>query len=106
MDVGILRWLSHRLETTPETDLDLDTLAAESGYSKRHLLRPYRASTGRSPHQYILDLRMEKARRLMLSPTLSLIDIATECGFASQAHFTHAFRQRLGVPPSDYRRRL
>jgi AraC family transcriptional regulator len=98
--------LSDRLETTPETDLDLDTLAAESDSSKRHLLRSYRASTGRSPHPYILELRMEKARRLMLLPTLSLIDLAMECGFASQAHFTHAFRQRLGLPPSDYRRGL
>jgi AraC family transcriptional regulator len=106
MDVGTLRRLSDRLETTPETDLDLDTLAAESGCSKRHLMRSYRASTGRSPHQYILDLRMEKARRLMLSPSLNLIDIAMECGFASQAHFTHAFRQRLGVPPSAFRGRL
>jgi AraC family transcriptional regulator len=106
IDIGTLRRLSDRLETTPERDLDLNTLAAETGCSKRHLLRSFRASTGRSPHQYILDLRMEKARRLMLSPALSLIDIAMECGFASQAHFTYAFRRRLGVPPSDYRRRL
>jgi AraC family transcriptional regulator len=106
MDVDTLRRLSDRLETTPGRDLDLNTLAAEIGYSKRHLLRSFRASTGRSPHQYILDLRMERARRLMLSPALSLIDIAMECGFASQAHFTYAFRQRLGVRPSDYRRRL
>ena len=98
--------LSDRLEAATETGLDLDTLAAESGCSQRQLLRSFRAGSGRSPHQYILDLRIEKARRLMLTPRLSLMDIALECGFASQAHFTYAFRQRQGLPPSDFRRRL
>jgi AraC family transcriptional regulator len=106
LDADTLRRLSDRVETTPETDLDLETLAAESGCSKRHLLRSFRTKSGRSPHQYILDLRIEKARRLMLRPALSLIDIALECGFPSHAHFTHVFRQRLGVPPSDYRQSL
>jgi AraC family transcriptional regulator len=106
MDTRTLLQLSDRIEATPEANLDLETLAAESGCSKRHLLRSFRASTGRTPHQYILDLRIEKAKRLMLKPFLSLIDIALECGFASQAHFTYAFRQRLGVPPSAFRRRF
>ncbi|WP_161557159.1 helix-turn-helix domain-containing protein [Acidisarcina polymorpha] len=106
IDVMTLRRLTDRVDATPNLDLDLDTLAVERGCSKRHLLRSFRASTGRSPHQYILDLRIEKARRLMLKPALSLIDIAFECGFASQAHFTYAFRQRQGATPSDYRRRL
>ena len=106
MDVNRLRSLSARLEMTPRKGLDLDTLAADSGYSKRHLLRCFRVDTGRSPHQYVLDLRIEKARRLMLEPVLSLIDIAAECGFASQAHLSYAFRQRLGVSPSEFRFRL
>jgi len=106
IDADTLRRLSNRLETTPETNLDLHTLATEIGCSKRHLLRSFRSNTGRSPHQYVLDLRMEKARRLMVKPALNLIDIALDCGFASQAHFTYAFRQKLGLTPSEYRRRL
>ncbi len=106
MDLSVVRRMSTRLEVMPGAGLDLDTLAAESGCSKRHLLRCFRTTTGRSPHQYVLDLRLEKARRLMLKPLLNLIDIASECGFASQAHLTYAFRQRLGLPPSEFRRRL
>lgn len=106
LDMRTMRRINDRIETTPDADLDLETLAAESGCSKRHLIRTFRVSTGRSPHQYVLDLRVEKARRLMLKPSLSLIHIAIECGFKSDAHFTRAFRQRLGMPPSTFRRRL
>jgi AraC-like DNA-binding protein len=106
LDTRTMRRLSDRIEATPDTDLDLETLASETGCSKRHLILTFRASTGRSPHQYVLDLRIEKARRLMLKPSLNLIQIAMECGFKSDAHFTRAFRRRLGVPPSTFRRQL
>jgi AraC family transcriptional regulator len=106
MDANTLRWLSNRVDTTPEADLNLNTLAAESGSSKRQLLRYFRERTGRSPHQYILDLRIEKARRLMLQQKLNLLDIALECGFSSHAHFTYVFSQRIGIPPGVYRKRL
>lgn len=106
MDLETLRWLSELLERSAGRELDLETLASDRGCSKRHLLRSFRARTGQSPHQYILDLRMEMARRLMLRSGLSLMDIAMECGFRSQGHFTSVFHQRLGVPPSSYRRRL
>jgi AraC family transcriptional regulator len=112
------QWATHKLDeltfqricdqilSTPAHELSLTTLATESGYSKRHFLRSFRAKTGRTPYQYVLDLRLEKARRLMLKPHLSLIDIALECGFANHAHFTRAFRQRLGVQPSQFRKNL
>ena len=106
LDMCTWRRITDRLEATPDATFDVETLAAERGCSKRHFFRTFRVSTGRSPHQYVLDLRIEKARRLMLKPNLSLMHIAMECGFKSDAHFTRAFRQRLGVPPSIFRRRL
>jgi AraC family transcriptional regulator len=87
-------------------DLDLQTLAAESGYSRSHFLRMFEAATGLTPHRYLLQLRLERAQELMRKRSTSLIDIAALCGFSSHAHMSRVFRQLLGVTPSQYRRNL
>jgi AraC family transcriptional regulator len=87
-------------------DQDLQTLAAESGYSRSHFLRMFEAATGLTPHRYLLQLRLERAKELMRKGSTSLIDIAALCGFSSHAHMSRVFRQLLGVPPSQYRRNL
>jgi AraC family transcriptional regulator len=85
-------------------ELDLEALALESGYSRGYFLQMFRAATGYTPHQYLIRLRLEKARSLIDSGAMSFIDIARECGFCSHSHFTRAFRQIVGVTPSEYRR--
>jgi AraC family transcriptional regulator len=87
-------------------DLDLQTLAAESGYSRSHFLRTFEAATGLTPHRYLLQLRLERAQELIRKGSTSLIDIAALCGFSSHAHMSRVFRQLLGVTPSQYRRNL
>jgi AraC family transcriptional regulator len=87
-------------------DLDLQTLAAESGYSRSHFLRMFEAATGLTPHRYLLQLRLERAQELIRKGSTSLIDIAALCGFSSHAHMSRVFRQLLGVTPSQYRRNL
>jgi len=101
----ILRRLREAIEDDPCARLDLKTLSQESGYSKSHLIRLFHG-IGRTPHQYILDLRLEKARVLMLKRSLSLMDIAYECGFSSHAHFTRVFQQRFRMTPHVFRRVL
>jgi AraC family transcriptional regulator len=112
----------HRAETSPlprhilsrvldrmhhlNSELNLQTLAAETGYSRSHFLRMFRLSTGYTPHRYLLHLRLKRAQELLKQPFLSLIDIAAVCGFSSHAHLSRAFRQLLGVTPSEYRRNL
>jgi len=87
-------------------DLNLQTLAAETGYSRSHFLRMFEAATGLTPHRYLLQLRLERAQKLMRKGSTSLIDIAALCGFSSHAHMSRVFRQLLGVTPSQYRRHL
>jgi len=102
----------HRLQRVLERmqdlkgNLDLETLATESGYSRSHFLRMFRASTGCTPHRYLLGLRLERAKELMHQKSTSLIDIAAMCGFSSHAHLSKMFRQIVGMPPSEYRRNL
>jgi len=85
-------------------DMDLQTLAAEAAYSRSHFLRMFEASTGRTPHRYVLQLRLQRAQELMRKRSAPLIDIAALCGFSSHAHISRVFRQLLGVTPSKYRR--
>jgi AraC family transcriptional regulator len=104
--VKSVRRVLDRIKSEPTADFDLSSLAAETGYSRRHFLRTFRASTGLSPYQYVLRMRLERARQLMQRRTLRLLDIALESGFTSNAHFSNAFRQHFGVSPSNYRRSL
>jgi len=87
-------------------DLSLQTLANESGYSRVHFVRMFRAATGYSPHNYLLNLKLERARELLRNPSISLIDIALDCGFSSHSHMSRFFHKLVGVTPSAYRRSL
>jgi len=101
-----LRRVLEYMRANLTANLDLATLAAQTGYSRAHFLRTFRAATGQTPHRYLIELRLEKARALVASRSMPLIDIAAECGFSSHAHLTTAFRSRFGVGPSAYRRDL
>jgi AraC family transcriptional regulator len=87
-------------------DLSLQTLANESGYSRVHFVRMFKGATGYSPHNYLLNLKLERARELLKNPSTSLIDIALDCGFSSHSHMSRLFRKSVGVTPSAYRRSL
>jgi AraC family transcriptional regulator len=99
----ILRRVTERIHDH-KADLDLQTLAAEAGFSRRHFLRMFHKATGDTPHQYLIKLRLARAREFLRQRDMSLIDIALECGFASHSHMTTAFRRYLGVTPRELRR--
>lgn len=84
-------------------NLSLDTLSAESGYSRAHFLRMFRSATGKTPHRYLQDVRLEHARLQLMASSMSITEIAHSSGFASHAHLTKLFHQKFGVPPSVYR---
>jgi AraC family transcriptional regulator len=105
LPVHLLRRVHERMRDLC-SDVDLETLAGESGYSRSHFLRMFQAATGYTPHRYLLQLRLERAQELMRRRATSLIDIAADCGFSSQAHMTKVFRQLLGMTPTQYRRNM
>jgi AraC-like DNA-binding protein len=100
----VLQRVLDRMKAGLATDLDLKTLAAESGYSRTHFLRTFRAAMGCSPHRWLTRLRMDQAKTMLRRDSESLIDIALACGFSTHAHFSNTFRQIVGVTPSEYRR--
>jgi AraC family transcriptional regulator len=89
-----------------DSDLSLQALANESGYSRVHFVRMFRVATGYSPHNYLLNLKLERVQELLKNPAKSLIDIALDCGFSSHSHMSRLFHKIVGVTPSAYRRSL
>lgn len=85
--------------------LTLDELAAAVGLSKFHFARQFRASTGTTPHEFVLCRRLERARVLLERTDTPLPEIAAGCGFADQSHMNRLFRKRLDITPGEVRRR-
>jgi AraC-like DNA-binding protein len=104
LPIRLLQRVLDRMKADLATDLDLNTLAGESGYSRSHFLRTFRAAMACSPHQWLTRLRVEQAKTILRETSISLIDIALDCGFSSHAHLSNTFRQIAGVTPSTYRR--
>ena len=86
-------------------DVRLRQLAAIAGVSVDHFVRAFRQATGKTPHQYVLELRLNRARDLLSGGSAPIARIAQDCGFSSPAHFSVAFHHHFGLPPSQFRRR-
>jgi AraC family transcriptional regulator len=92
------------MEARLEGDLRLDELASEAGLSTSHFIRSFRESTGKTPYQFLLERRVQRAETLMRDPRASLTEIARSTGFADQHHLARVFRRITGTTPSTYRR--
>ena len=101
-----LRNVQDFIESRLDADLTLQRLAAETGYSRSHFLRMFRATMGMTPHRYVLKRRVERARQMLEQVEPSIAEVALRCGFSSQAHLTLAFRKEFGITPAEYRRQL
>lgn len=84
--------------------IPIPTIAATCGTTVSNFCRAFRAKFGRTPQEWRVDARLERAKTLMLGTTLSLTHIALECGFAEQSHFNHTFLRRVGFSPGAWRR--
>jgi AraC family transcriptional regulator len=99
--------LAHELiEARLAERLTVQELASGLGLSAGFFSRAFKAAVGKAPHDYIVDRRVARARALLRSQELDLTAIALAAGFASHAHMTAVFRDRLGSTPSDIRRRM
>lgn len=89
------------IDADPAAALSLETLAAQNGLSRFQLLRAFARVTGMTPHAYILQRRLQLARRL-IGKGMPLVEVAMECGFADQSHLTRMFVRNFGVSPGSY----
>jgi AraC family transcriptional regulator len=91
------------VDANMEETVHLSTLAEAAGMSIYHFAKLFKASTGMSPHQYVLRRRIEHAKELLRKPGLSLSEISLRAGFSDQSHLTNVFRRFVGVTPFRFR---
>ena len=84
-------------------DLSLADLAGEAGVSTFHFAREFKRSTGQAPHQYLIKLRVERAKGLLAEGRLPIVEVGLRTGFNSQSHFARLFRRLTGTTPGSYR---
>jgi AraC family transcriptional regulator len=91
------------VEANLETDIRLEMMAGICGRSTEYFVRVFKATAGVSPYQYVLNLRIERAKALLGVEGASIADVALQCGFSHQEHLTRMFRRFTGVTPGRYR---
>jgi len=85
--------------------LSVAQMALHANLSTEHFSRLFRNTFGCTPHQHLLEQRLQRACEMMDDPSRPLAEIACEAGFADQSHLTRSFKARFGVPPSTWRAR-
>ena len=91
------------METSIEEPISPATLAKDVGMSTRQLERLFRRYLSRSPKRYYMELRLQKARNLLMQTDMTVINVALACGFASPSHFSKCYRSHYDTTP--YRER-
>jgi transcriptional regulator GlxA family with amidase domain len=95
-------WVHEHLDA----DLRVDALARRAAMSPRHFARAFAAEVGTTPARFVLEVRVDAARRLLESTGRSVEDVAAACGFGTAEVLRRAFVRTVGVSPRDYRRRF
>jgi AraC family transcriptional regulator len=98
-----LKLVDDLIEARLDSRLTVQDLADSLRLSVGFFCRAFSAAVGKAPHDHIIDRRVSRARALLKNATLDLGMIALASGFASHAHMTATFRDRLGVTPSELR---
>ncbi len=86
-------------------ELRLDDIAAAASVGKRECLRCFHTFMGKSPKQYVTELRIYNARRLLEDTMLSIREVGELCGFLDASYFSKVFREYCGLSPREYKKR-
>ncbi len=100
--VGYLRQARDLMDRHFAEPLDLNRLAAESGFSKFHFARSFKDTYGETPAQYLTRRRVERAKDLLRHANLTVTEICMLVGFSSLGSFSSRFTELVGMSPSAY----
>jgi AraC family transcriptional regulator len=94
-----------RILASPCQDkLSIAEVASQCSMSRSHFSRAFKKTTGMSPQEWTLKSRIERAQLLIAEGSMSMCQVAFECGFSDQSHFTRTFRKLTGISPKRWQR--
>jgi AraC family transcriptional regulator len=86
--------------------VSIEEVANECGFSRGYFIRAFSRATGRTPHQWLIEQRAQRAKQLIEATPMTLAEIAAACGFADQSHLSRVFVKVFGHSPGAWRRNL
>lgn len=98
-----LRRAAEFIEAHASQVIRIEDIARSVGVSRYHFHRQFKKSTGLTPHQYIVQKRIDRAKSLLSRSDLPIIEVGARVGFADQSHFTTTFRKLTSMTPRAYR---
>lgn len=105
--VVLPQWRIKRVEQYVEANLNseisIEDLSTAAGLSRRHFSRSFHQELGLTPHRWLMKVRINNAKQLLIESDFSLCEIADACGFSSQSHFATAFKIQENTTPSKWR---
>lgn len=87
-------------------EFSLKEVARVANYSSYHFLRVFKSQTGKTPFEYLINIKIEKAVEMLKDNKQTITEICYSCGFNNISHFTTVFKKKIGVSPSEYRKSL
>src|SRR5262245_13479503 len=98
-----LRKIRELMQEKMEEDLSLEEMARTVGLSAAHFSQVFRYTTGLTPYHCLLWFRVQRAKEMLRSAEMRVLDVAIACGFKTQQHFARVFRRMCGASPTEYR---
>jgi AraC family transcriptional regulator len=98
-----LRRVQEFIDANLEEDLSLAELAEVADLSQFHFARAFRKSTGKTPQNYLMEQRIERAKQLLAKEDLPIVEVSLQTGFKNQSHFTTLFRKFTKLTPKMWR---
>ena len=83
--------------------ISCDELSKLMNTGKFNFIRTFKAKIGKTPYEYLLDLKIEKAKKMIKTNDYTITEISLMCGFSSHSHFTSTFKKRMGISPTKYK---
>jgi len=102
------RWKERKakeiMRSEMSANISISKVAQACSLSRSHFSRAFKNTTGMSPKEWLINLRIERAQQLLAEGAATLSEISLECGFADQSHFSRSFSKHTGMTPMAWRK--
>ena len=96
--------IAEYIESRCREPISVSELAENFGYSVTYFTKKFKRTFGHTPTDYIINLKIERARRLLSGSEITVAEIAAELGFSDASHFSSVFKMKTGLSPATYRK--
>ncbi|MEC9488222.1 MAG: AraC family transcriptional regulator [Halanaerobium sp.] len=100
---GRIKRVIDYIYTNYNRDCQLDKLASLANLSTYHFIRVFKDSTGKTPFQFLLDVKVERAAELLKTKECNVTEVGLRCGFSNPSYFSTVFKKKTGFSPTQYR---